>query len=95
MRKRTYRVDSEQVQGKGSWVELVQMPHGECQRFATLNRDDPEIDTLVRRHIAAWNWTDDEGEELPTPAVVEDLSELERSFLINALLYPLSHLAKN
>lgn len=94
MRKDTYRVNTETVQGEGSWVELKQLMHGEWTAFAQAGRE--EVNRTIEASVSAWNWTDRDGNSLSLPTkAANDLTELERAFLINALLWPLSHLAKN
>jgi hypothetical protein len=85
-------VASEQVQGEGSWVEVREIKYGEYKRARKLAADgggEELDDQMIRDHVAAWNWVDDADQELPLPsadpAVIDDLTVLEKGFLITAI----------
>lgn len=82
----TYRVDSAEVQGDGSWVELSYLTHGETKNSLKGQGDDAK---LLEEHVIAWNWVDKKGKELPQPP--EGLDKLvtpERWFLLGKLFNP-------
>jgi hypothetical protein len=93
-RKDSYRCESDHIQGKGSWVEVKALSHREWLAFRELNKIE-EVNALVASHIAGWNWTDSNGEALPIPPDIATMTELERAFLINALLWPAIVASKN
>lgn len=85
-RKTTYKVDSEKVQGPGSWVELSYLTYGEFQAILTEAIKPSEI---LLEHIIAWNWVDGQGEALGDPgACMDNLFAHERSFLLDCLYNP-------
>jgi len=85
-RKTTYKVDSSQVQGDGSWVELSYITYGE---FQTVLKDVSAYDDLLRTHVLDWNWADGEGNPMPAPqACMDSLFAHEREFLLDALYNP-------
>lgn len=98
MAEKLVRVDSSEVRGEGSFVVLRQpkwklMLRGlkafnaaggaERQEDATLEM----MDVLLPQMVAEWNWTDEAGEVMATPAVDpavwDDLEIAEVFFLIN------------
>lgn len=90
------RVPSEEVQGEGTWVEVLSLKYGESkalQREVAAATSDAEkaliSERLIQRHILAWNWTDDEGTPLlppkQKPEVVDELTADEMVFLANCL----------
>ena len=78
--KKVRRVDSEVVQGDGSWVDMLR-PKGRALKEAMrVNSDnigeDGDKDGLksyeynegfLQAHIKGWNWVDDDGEPLAQP----------------------------
>lgn len=86
-RKTTYRVDSTEVQGEGSWIELTYLTHGEVQ--ASLKAKGGDDQELLQRHIVAWNWVDSEGKPLGDPKDhTDDMLVSERGFVLGALFNP-------
>lgn len=81
--KRTYRVDSESVQGEGSFVEFKNLTWGEAKEF--FGRPSGDLDNIAAR-IADWNWTDEDGQPLPLPSekpeIMQELMAWEVSFLV-------------
>lgn len=85
-RNMTYRVDSTEVQGEGSWVDLRYLTYAEVQTSLKGEGDDAE---LLREHVVKWNWVDSEGKLLGTPEdCLEDLFLSERWFLLGKLFNP-------
>lgn len=74
---RTWRVDSEDVQGEGSWVEFRRLTWSEMQPL--LQRENLENIELAGAMINGWNWVDDAGEPLPQPI---DNPEVVRTALV-------------
>jgi hypothetical protein len=86
MRKDTYRVESESVQGVGSWVELTALTRREWKEL--LAAEGERTEAIVTEAVVAWNWTGDDGHELPIPPDADALNMLEFSFLARSLLTP-------
>jgi hypothetical protein len=71
------RLDSTPVQDEGSWVEISPLKYSESKqvskdvRLAEKGGDflkRQEIgDKLLSEHVHAWNWVDEEGNDLPQP----------------------------
>lgn len=94
----TVRVDSEDVQGEGSYV-LLRRPNWKAMRealavFQAAGGDANEeyaglmmIDALLPGMIVEWNWTDEDGEALPLPStdrtVLDDLEPIEGLLLVS------------
>jgi hypothetical protein len=86
-------VESERVQGEGSWVEVKEIRYGEYKAARKMAAEgsagDDLDDQIIRDHVAAWNWVDDADQELPLPsvqpAVIDDLTVQEKGFLITAI----------
>ena len=86
------KVESDEVQGKGSWVKLKAptLEDIRTQTFPGEGDNSAALDfgaNIVSRLVVAWNWVDDEGEPLPkpTPEIVNGLPYAEIEFLMNAL----------
>jgi len=89
----TYRVPSDDVQGEGSFVDLKYITYGERQQSFVGGQT---IDELLRGHVAAWDWVDNEDKPLPQPP--EGLAKLvqpEIDFLVGALFSVPKDEAKN
>ena len=82
-----YRVDSTEVQGKDSWVELRCLTWAEVQTsLKTKGENDEE---LLKTHVLAWNWVDSKGKPLGDPR--DSIGKLllhERWFIIDKLFKP-------
>jgi hypothetical protein len=100
MAKRRYkkfrRVDSQTVQGKGSYV-IMRSPGFE-DFFGDIDFDElagnkykaaQAIIPMLYKFIDKWDWVDDEGKPLPQPSedpdIIGKLSFPEQEFLIDAL----------
>lgn len=77
--KAKFRVDSEEVQGPGSWVEFKRPTWGMIEDIP----DDDRGKHLLNASIVAWNWTDDDDKPIPLPVNVEDLPQQEANWLID------------
>lgn len=98
-RKSTRKHDTEEVQGKGSYVVMSPFKVSEI-RAARAARKDPEYDGVeagiqsLKDHLVDWNWVGDDGNRLPKPSddptVVDDLTSEEAEFLANLLVQGLS-----
>lgn len=85
------RIDTSEVQGEGSFAS-VKLPKWGKFRVA-LNLQDAEAmqyaTELLDETVADWNWTDDDGEPLPTPkqnpGVIDQLTVAEVQFLVKAI----------
>ena len=95
-RQSTFRVDSAEIQGEGSYVVLRHIPYGlvsaagrkATQDAVTPEEEDEFVRDLIAKGVVEWDWVDDEGTPLPTPAAGLDLDELlahEVQFLVNQL----------
>ena len=90
------RVDSANVQGEGSWVDVRRITYGmgvDAQKLQSTT-ETSSLDVYKRKLItylvAAWNWVDDEGQLLPTPkenpAVIDSLLDTEIMWLMQQLV---------
>ena len=89
-RKTTYKIDSTDVQGEDSWVELSYMAWGEVQAAMS---GDLKSDAILEAHVKEWNWVDEDGE--PLEFLVHVLFEPERRFLLDRLFDPDKEDSKN
>lgn len=90
----TYRVDSAEVQGEGSWVEMSYITYGE--RLKALKGGSKTFaNDILNEHILAWNWVDSDGKPFGDPQdCLVDLFPPEREFLIGKLFNPKSEAAE-
>jgi hypothetical protein len=94
------RVPSEEVQGEGTWVEVVALKYGESKRIqrqlagltAGAKGEEQKAklsEQMIIDHVVAWNWKDDDGNALALPKekpdVLEELTADEMVFLANCL----------
>lgn len=77
------RVPTPDVQGDDSYVEIRALTYGKAQEFALMAKnatDDAAKEKigrlLVVDHVIGWNWVDDDGKPLPTPAANPDVVNL-------------------
>lgn len=84
--KRTYRVDSPDIQGEGSFVEFKRLTFEEMK--PVLAAKEHQSWERVKASVVTWNWVDDAGEPLPNPhehpEVLETLISEEVLFLMRA-----------
>ena len=93
-RQGTRTIDSKEVQGEGSWVEMRRPKGRDIKEAMRKSREDAEdaggmktyTDSmdLLRAHTLEWNWVDDNGKPLaqPTdPDVFDELTDDEIRFL--------------
>ena len=94
----TVKLDSSEVQGEGSFVEL-RRPNWKAMRgaLAAFQEAGGEtqasqaglamMDALLPGMITAWNWTDEDGKALPLPSAdrtaLDDLEPAEALWLVN------------
>ena len=86
------KVDSEEVQGEGSWV-LLKSPTLDEIRGAEMPADGDttaSVDfgaSILGQLVKDWNWVDDDGEPMPkpTPELVAKLPYAEIMFLMDSL----------
>jgi hypothetical protein len=78
--KAVRKVESDEVQGPGSWVVL---------RAPTLADviNVPDGDDVASHLVVDWNWVDDDGNPLPkpTPEYVKGIPFQELNFILQAL----------
>ena len=91
-RNSTKRIDSDVVQGEGSYVVVRRLKIGGWrtlrEKSAKEDADNFAIDLeTIQEYIVEWNWVDDDGEPLAFDAV-DDLTIEEKSFLIGAIFTP-------
>jgi hypothetical protein len=93
------KVDSEAVQGEGSYVVFASPTFEDISAFSELiySRDGAANDSeavklvtpMLKRFVTGWDWVDDEGKALPSPQeepeVIDRLTMEEQSFLLNSL----------
>jgi len=95
-RKNVIRVDSTEVQGKGSYITMRVLKVAEVRdlfRVETANEDRPPEEVYIEAgrtfldRLEAWNWVDDDGEALPPPTEMdpEELTSLELAFIGQSL----------
>lgn len=94
-RKSTFQVSSDVVQGEGSYVLFHQLSFGTVmeavqKQGATANpaSDKEFTQKLLRDAIIEWNWVDDSGAPLPTPAkglAIENLLTSEIMWLVEQI----------
>lgn len=89
-RKTTYRVDSSDVQGEGSWIELSFITRAESRAA----KGDSWADDMLKDHVVAWDWVDSEGNEMDV-ADLDSLFQHEREFIIGKLFNPDEDALKN
>jgi hypothetical protein len=97
-KKPARRVDSRNVQGEDTWVELWPTPYGMISKANKVrSNDDPDaIDNWTRQVIidcvAGWNWTDRDDKPLPLPStdpsVIDILDLDEVNFLVQKIAEP-------
>lgn len=85
----TRRIDTESVQGEGSWVDATSPRVREVRRCAVGGQEYESALALLTAHIVGWNWTDEEGNALPIPSedenVVDDMTQDEIIFLLQEI----------
>ncbi len=96
-RNSTKRIDSESVQGEGSYVVLRHMKVGMWRKLKK-KLDEKDADNFIidletiQGHVVEWDWVDDDGKPLPLPDSISvddiDLTIEEKSFLIGAIFAP-------
>jgi len=93
MRKSVVKLDSNKVQGVGTWVKVSKMTVGEIMDVDTLSEEEGKIQystRMLKEHVMEWNWTDDEGKPLPQPkddpAQLENLTQDEFQFLCEVVV---------
>lgn len=94
--KKFKRVDSEEVQGEGSYVVVKSPGFSDMQDLGDMAGVAEDQGAAVRalgpmlaRLVIDWNWVDDDGNPLDKPegelAVIDNLTFQEQLFLVNAL----------
>jgi len=83
------KLDSEEVQGEGSWV-IVRRPNWDAVEEVMGSKDglsDLELGKKIMESLVDdWNWVDDDDQPLPKPSpeTVRKLPIQEMLFLVNA-----------
>jgi len=95
-RKRTRRIDTEALQGEGSYVVMGRVLVRDIKEMRGKADESPDMlavdinAELLSRNLIRWNWVDDEGEPLPQPFsnidVFDLLSDEEFKFLAEELM---------
>lgn len=88
-------IDTEEVQGEGSFVKIKNMTIAEILDFADVNKTGGNLSEdeaknmgmlILNRMIVDWNWVDDDDNPLPIPAkkpgTLESLPFQEATYLI-------------
>ena len=66
---------TDEVQGEGSFVTMTALKVSEIRALRKANADEGELDAfaeglaMIATHVIAWDWVDDNGDELPLPGV--------------------------
>jgi hypothetical protein len=94
-RQAIIKVESEEVQGEGSFVKVRSILWGDAKRLkkdlAGMDEDDKlrANDELIAKHVYEWDWVDEDGNPLPLPkddpTVLDLLTAHEIKFLGKAL----------
>lgn len=93
------RVESPEIQGEDSWVDLSCATLGEVLEARRRKDERKEKDeeenvfernlAYLQKHVIAWNWADTNGTPLPQPSadldVLLGLTLPEHTFLLDAL----------
>ena len=78
--KSKFRVESDEVQGPGSWVDFQRPTWGMGRAVKTGSE-------LLALCILDWNWTDDDDQPLPlpkdSPGIVDNLPQPESTWLMD------------
>ena len=101
--KMVERHPSDEVQGDDSWVEISRPTEADIrkQRKASVGgKDSVDIGfDILREHVIAWNWVDDDGLPFPQPSddptVISRLSDYELNFLLKFFHEPSAETLKN
>ena len=84
-RQRVKQIKSEEVQGADSWVKIRKPTVGEARELL----GNTELGAKFQQVVLAWNWVDDNGDPLPQPSEVPDITDLltadEITFINGAL----------
>lgn len=83
-RLNTFTVESDAVQGAGSWVKFRRLAYGTVQearrlvekKELTAAEDERQTRKVITEAVADWNWVDDHGQPMPTPAAGLDVGVL-------------------
>jgi len=90
--KKSTKHNTTEVQGKGSWVEMLTPTYEDIE--LAMNGQDAQTPksqmemskALLDRLVVAWNWVDDNDEPLPQPnedpQVIKELPIQETLFLV-------------
>lgn len=92
-RRNTKRLNTTNVQGEGSWVEIRQVTFGESKRIraelkAAEGDEDAQIaltQKLLVDHVINWSWVGDDNQPLPLPKVDSSVIDLLTADEIAAL----------
>lgn len=77
---------TEDVQGEGSWVEVVPLTYGEG--LGPEPESEQDFLALLARHVVGWNWVDYDARPLPQPkgpASLKALTDAELGCLTRAV----------
>jgi len=93
-RKNIIKIETESVQGEGSFVKLrhITVSEGRDQRNAEKEEGFDAFEYNIKvlaDHIVSWNWVDEDDMPLPLPkddeSVIGRLTDAEIEVLVNAL----------
>ncbi len=84
---RLLRFDAAAVQGEGAYVEFRTLTWGELKELQVkLKQTDSgsdqqlaEVESVLLKHVAAWNWVDEAGQPMPVPTDLAGLHALTTS----------------
>lgn len=98
-RNNTQRVESDVVQGEGSYVVIKRPTFGEIEMLQDeFNVGEKQtaaevtlmVSAMLGSFVKEWDWVDDNGSPLPVPtndpAIVRMLTDSEVTFLLNLFL---------
>lgn len=96
--KKVRRIDTADIQGEGSYIELKSFSWKELRAlgFDSINLEDVNnMETadfafkVAKTALVGWNWVDDNGDPLPDPAghetLFDDLPSQEQTYIIKKL----------
>ena len=89
------KVDSDEVQGAGSFVRMRSIPYGRIKQARQKDAEGADVEAqeafmqeIIKDAVVEWDWVNDAGEALPIPSGGLNFDELttdEFSFLVSVI----------
>jgi hypothetical protein len=92
MRRTSFKVDAESVQGnEGAWIEFKNITRGVIRRLFDDNDQEVTVPGLIKEYVLDWGgFTDDGGKEMPSPKdepdIVDTLYRNEEGEIVRLLV---------